>query len=268
MAKNPEKKQSQKETILAIGSIVIYVVALGSASNFASSRGINVEEQVANHYTFPVVIVLTILALVYLFLTKTWKYYGLCKGTTHLKSVLYYLPLLVIATPNLWFGITFRGWQMTIIHIIYMICVAFLEEIIFRGFLLRSDLRDCKLITAIVISAVTFGIGHIVNLLTGINGADVLPTLMQVVYATAIGFAFVLLTLSTESLIPCIIAHAFINSTSILGPDIVSNRMQYFVAFMITVVSIIYSIFLWKKNEAKIRSAKIEKNTADDAYTR
>ncbi len=259
MGKNPEKKQSQKETILTIGSIVLYVVALGTASNFASSRGINIEEQVANKYTLPLVIALSIITLGYLFLTKTWKYYGLCKGTTPAKNVLYYLPLVVIATPNLWFGITFRGWQITIIHIIYMIGVAFLEEIIFRGFLLRSDLRDCKLGTAIVISAVTFGIGHIVNLLTGINGADVFLTLMQVVYATAIGFAFVMLTLSTESLVPCIIAHAFINSTSILGPDIVSNQMQYFVTFMITVVGIVYSILLWKKNEAKIRSAKLEK---------
>lgn len=45
-----------------------------------------------------------------------------------------------------------------------MINIGFLEEIIFRGILYKSIEKDNKKL-AIIISSVTFGIGHIVNLL-------------------------------------------------------------------------------------------------------
>ena len=43
--------------------------------------------------------------------------------------------------------------------------------------------------TAIIVSSITFGIVHIVNLL---NGADLIPTLLQVYYAVAIGYMLVM----------------------------------------------------------------------------
>ena len=48
-----------------------------------------------------------------------------------------------------------------------MILVGFVEEMIFRGFLFRALLGEDKPVVAIIVSAVTFGIGHIVNLFTG-----------------------------------------------------------------------------------------------------
>ena len=64
-----------------------------------------------------------------------------------------------------------------------MINIGFLEEIIFRGFLFKMLEKD-NVKTAIIVSSITFGMGHIVNLL---NGADLVPTLLQVCYALAIG---------------------------------------------------------------------------------
>lgn len=43
---------------------------------------------------------------------------------------------------------------------------------------------------AILISSITFGLGHIVNLL---NGKNILETLMQICYAVAIGFLFTII---------------------------------------------------------------------------
>ena len=43
---------------------------------------------------------------------------------------------------------------------------------------------------SIIISLFTFGIGHIVNLL---NGSDLIPTLIQIYYAIALGFLFVII---------------------------------------------------------------------------
>ena len=70
---------------------------------------------------------------------------------------------------------------------------------------------------AIAVSSVTFGVGHIVNLF---SGAQLLPTLCQIAYATAFGFLFVILFHRGKSLIPCILAHSFVNVT-----DTVMDKM-------------------------------------------
>ena len=69
-----------------------------------------------------------------------------------------------------------------------MINVGFIEEVIFRGFLFKMMAKD-NLKLAIIVSAVTFGIGHIVNLL---NGGDLIPALLQIFYAIALGYLFVI----------------------------------------------------------------------------
>ena len=65
-----------------------------------------------------------------------------------------------------------------------MINVGFIEEIIFRGFLFKMMEKD-NIKTAIIVSSLTFGIGHIVNLL---NGADFISTVIQIFYAISICF--------------------------------------------------------------------------------
>ena len=58
----------------------------------------------------------------------------------------------------------------------------YIEEIFFRGFLFRGMAKE-NLRSAIIVSAVTFGAGHIVNLA---NTADTLGVLLQIAYAIAI----------------------------------------------------------------------------------
>jgi membrane protease YdiL (CAAX protease family) len=79
-----------------------------------------------------------------------------------------------------------------------MMLVGFLEELIFRGFLFTA-LRKDSLKVAVIVSSVTFGMGHIVNLL---NGAPLGETLLQIVYATAAGFLFTAIFLRGGSLWP------------------------------------------------------------------
>jgi len=70
--------------------------------------------------------------------------------------------------------------------------------------------------SAIIVSSITFGIGHIVNLL---NGTELLPTLMQICYAISVGYLFVIIFYKSKSLIPCIITHSLINSLSIFNVE-------------------------------------------------
>lgn len=122
-----------------------------------------------------------------------------------------------------------------------MINVVFLEEIIFRGILYKSIEKDNKKL-AVIISSVTFGIGHIVNLF---NGADLIPTLVQICYAVALGFLFVTVFDKSKSLIPCIVTHILINSLSVIGTD--STGISIFlIPIILIIISIGYTAFINK----------------------
>ena len=87
-----------------------------------------------------------------------------------------------------------------------MLCVGFVEEVIFRGFLFRAMEKD-NVKTAIIVSSVTFGLGHVLKPVNG-SGAGIAENLIQVTAAIAIGFLFVILFHCGESLLPCIITHS------------------------------------------------------------
>ena len=172
---------------------------------------------------------------------KRVSYYGLIK-VTDLKSYLYFIPLLVIITVNLWGGIRINNTPSEILfHVITMINVGFIEEIIFRGFLFQMMAKD-NVKSAIIVSSVTFGIGHIVNLL---NGAEFLPTVLQIGYAISIGYLFVIIFYKSKSLIPCIITHALFNSLSIFNAE--SESVRYIVPIFLMVAPLTYAIYINKK---------------------
>jgi membrane protease YdiL (CAAX protease family) len=130
-----------------------------------------------------------------------------------------------------------------VFYILTMINVGFIEEIIFRGFLFKMMAKD-NVKSAIIVSAVTFGIGHIINLL---NGADLIPTLMQVCYAISIGYLFVIIFYKSKSLIPCIITHSLVNALSIFSIE--NNISIYISPIILTIIPLLYAIYLNKTKE-------------------
>ena len=168
------------------------------------------------------------------------SYYGLTK-VSNPKKYLYFIPLLVIISVNLWNGININNTPSEIIfHILTMFNIGFIEEIIFRGFLFKMLEKD-NLKSAIAISSITFGIGHIVNLF---NGADFIPTLMQIGYAISIGYLFVIIFHKSKSLIPCILAHALNNALSIFN---VENTVSSYIApVFLMIAPLCYAIYINK----------------------
>lgn len=146
------------------------------------------------------------------------KRYGLCKPTVPAWRFLYYVPLIVLASGNLWNGVAVNYTPMeTVCRIVCMLCVGFLEEVIFRGLLFTAIARnDIK--SAVVISSVTFGIGHIINLFNG-SGMDLVDNLCQIVFAIAVGFLLVTIFHRGGSLLPCILVHSAINTLSTFAND-------------------------------------------------
>jgi len=175
-------------------------------------------------------------------LLKRVKYYGITKPN-NLKKYLYFIPLFIISLFNLRRGIHINNTTSEIIfHILTMINIGFLEEMLFRGFLFKMMEND-NVKLAIIVSSITFGIGHIVNLL---NGADLIPTLMQVCYAMATGYMLVIIFYKSKSLIPCIIFHGVFNSLSIFS----TGESSIISSIILIAMCLGYTIYINKKVKA------------------
>lgn len=220
--------------------IVSYVVVFSMADNISNSYG------VLKIVTAPVAVVFVLLILGFVKKHNLMEEYGLCSFKGNVKDYLYFIPLILIMSINLWNGIAVKNSCIEIIlFVISMICVGFIEEVIFRGFLFRAISRD-NIKLAVIISSVTFGMGHIVNLL---NGHDLVPTLLQICYATAIGFLFTILFYKGRSLWPCIITHGIFNSLSIVGISSTSFTNEIIISVVLSAVSIAYALWILKNKE-------------------
>lgn len=221
----------KNELFFCILLIIVYVV---SNSYGVQNFGVTDYRVTLINAIFSLILISLIIIL------KRTKYYGLCR-VNNPKKFLYFIPLYLIATVNIWPGISINNSNLEIIfYILTMINVGFIEEIIFRGFLFKAIEKD-NVNKAIIISAVTFGIGHIINL---INVADFIPTLIQIIYAIALGFLFVIIFYKSKSLIPSILTHSLINSLSIFG--VKSNPSLYIIPMFLIIISICYSIYIIK----------------------
>ena len=98
---------------------------------------------------------------------------------------------------------------------------------------------------AVLVSSLTFGLGHIVNLL---NGAELFPTLLQMVYALAIGLVLSVFVLRTGNIIPCIAFHSIFNALSAFSNETgLTDGYRIMVCIVITAVSLGYAAWLWFK---------------------
>lgn len=217
------------ETLFCILLIVVYVVV---NSYCIQNFGVEDYRSTIINTVYSITLIVLIIKL------KGVSYYGLAK-VSNLKKYLYFIPLVLIISVNLWTGINITNTQNEIIfYILTMINVGFIEEIIFRGFLFKM-MAKTNIKSAIIVSSITFGIGHIVNLL---NGADLIPTLLQICYAISIGYLFVIIFYKSKSLIPCIITHSLVNALSIFNIDNVIS--SYIVPVFLIIVPLVYAVYI------------------------
>ena len=222
----------------ALTWIISYVIGASCADEL--SRLVKMEKSITVIFFG----IMTMVAVFWMKKNKLFREFGLCRAEISPKRLWFYIPLIVIASCNLWFGVTVNyKWYITVFYILSMLFVGFLEEIIFRGFLFKA-MAESNLKSAIIVSSITFGIGHFVNLING-SGAELLPNICQVVSAMAIGFLFVVLFYKTKSLLAPITAHVVINSLSAFAVNI-TNTQQVITSAVISVIATIYGVFILK----------------------
>ena len=233
------KKLYDKSKIwFAVVWIVAYCVLMSAGDSLSVVAGM--EKSV----TLAVGLLLSAALLLFLKKHAFFEAYGLCPSKASARSMLFYLPVLLMLSANLWHGVTLNyGAVETVLYILSMLCVGFLEEVIFRGLLFNAMRKD-SLKAAMIVSSVTFGIGHIINLVNG-SGAELLPNLLQIVYAIAAGFMFVMMYLKTDSLIVCIAAHGLFNTISVFADESnVTTEMQILTCALLTVITGGYAAYL------------------------
>lgn len=205
MNKLMNRLYSKNQITFAIVMIVIYVVGSSLAESISDSLGVTKLITVIFHLVFTAVI------LRWIKKNGIMKEYGLVLPQYNLKAAGFFVPLILVAGADLIVGIkmNFSVFE-TVLYVVSMLCVGFLEEIIFRGFLFVGMAKN-NVRSAIIVSSITFGIGHIVNLL---NGYPAVETMLQIVFAILTGFTLVLLFYRGKSLLPCIIFHSVNNALS------------------------------------------------------
>ena len=233
-----KKLYEKNELTFAIVWIVVYCV-LQSLANLLN-KAIGVEYAVSSAFC----VLQTAVLFAFIRKNNLQKRYGLCKSPVPACRFLYYVPLVILASGNLWNGFALNySPTETVCRIVCMLCVGFLEEVIFRGFLFKAIAKD-NIKSAIVISSVTFGIGHIINLFNG-SGMNLGNNLCQIVFAVAVGFLFVTIFYRGGSLLPCIIVHAAINTLGTFANDsdlTVERRLLQIVVLI--VVTVAYTLIL------------------------
>ena len=235
-----KKLYEKSELTFAIVWIVVYCVLQSLANPLNKMIGIE--------YSASAVfcVLQTIVLLIFILKNKLQKRYGLCKSPVPAWRFLFYLPLVILASGNLWNGVAVNYPTAAMVcRIVCMLCVGFLEEVIFRGLLFEATAKD-NIKSAVIISSVTFGIGHIINLFNG-SGMDLVNNLCQIVFAVAVGFLLVTIFYRGGILIPCILVHSAINTLGTFANDSnLTAKMHLIHLAILIVITVAYTLILTK----------------------
>ncbi len=225
------KLYEKKEILFAVLWIVLYCVVLSSLKGELGNDSI---------WTLVALIVFSAGITIFVKSNHLEEKYGLKGVPKNMKKCLFFIPMWIIATGNIWDGFSLSYSKTAlVIATLSMILVGYVEEMIFRGFLFKAMLNNGKTSIAIIVSALTFGIGHIINLFAGQASIE---TFMQVVFAISWGFVFTMVCYVSGSIIPCIIAHSMVDALSLYGAD--TNIGDWAYVIVTIIVGVVYSLYL------------------------
>lgn len=232
-----KRLQENKPIWHAVIWIMVYIVLVNIGDNISARLGVE------NLATVVLLIAFSLVLLIYLKKNNWFELYGFKKiNKSDLPKALFYLPLIITIPLHYLRGIKYElGFKGFLLAILLMICVGFIEEAIFRGFLYQGILKNSSKLRAVLISGVTFAIGHIVNLLRGYTTAD---QINQVVIGIFIGIVLALIVALTNNIIPCVLYHIFFN---ISGTITNSNlKLETYMVVITSIICLFYSIYLIK----------------------
>lgn len=239
-----EKLYKKSEVWFAVIFILAYVIGNSYFMEISDKIGLEMA------YTIPYNLILIGILFTFIGKNHLFPYYGLNKVKCNAGLLLYYVPLIIIATVNIWMGICFKmDLLSTIVYFTAMILTGIVEEMLFRGLLYKAMSRN-NIRSAIIVTSITFGIGHIVNLVNG-NSADPVETICQIFYAVAIGFLLAAVLYVGKSIIPCIITHSMLNALSSFSNEAVINKIQIQISVILCLVAAVSAAWIFRNASKK-----------------
>lgn len=207
--------------------------------------------KIPNSINALVEIIFPISVIIFLKEKKLLSYYGINSlKRLELKNLLYFVPMIIISLVNLRFGIYINySWQQILLISITMLGVGFSEEILFRGFLMKAIMNKNPK-AAILLPSIIFGIIHITNLF---SGANIIMTILQVIYATFFALMCSMFFYKTNNLIPCMICHSITNITDVFLPNNLSIEDQYIGCIVFIIPSAFYAWYLYKTKKCFVK---------------
>ena len=192
--------------------------------------------------------VLAVLAVILLTTSHSWQSTGFRTLSSPKDLRLYWVlvfPLFPVLVSVVNAVSRMRASEVAF-YLILACLVGFAEEAFFRGLMLRS-LAVLGLWRAAIISSGVFGLMHLQNLLLG---ADLAGTLLQVLYAAAVGFSYAAVALRTGAIWPLIIIHAlidfaaFVTSSEAEGIELSTTDVVVNAAYIL--VFIVYGLLVMR----------------------
>lgn len=227
------KLYEKNEVLFAVGWILVYCLAT-----------IPIRGELGDESIWMLIVLAAIAAGITIFVKRNHleEKYGLTGWPKDTKKYLFFIPMWILVTGNLWrgIGLAYSGMAQ-VFAVLSMLLIGYVEEMLFRGFLFKALIPKDGIRIAVIISAVTFGMGHIVNLLAGQTN---LETIVQVFFAIAWGFIFTMVFYKSKSLIPCILAHGLVDAFSKFCVNNMAIAWVYMGATI--VVAIAYCTYLVK----------------------
>jgi membrane protease YdiL (CAAX protease family) len=237
-----KKLQENKPIWHALIWILAYIVLVNIGDNLPTILGV---EGLA---TVLILIAFSLVLLVYLKKNNWFELYGFKKiKKSDLTKALFFIPLIITIPLHYFRGVD-KGLGATgfILAILLMMCVGFLEELLFRGFLYQGILKEKGITRAVIISGVTFGIGHVVNLARGYSTGD---QITQIVAGIFVGILLALIVALTNNIIPCVLWHIFFNfSGTVTNSDL---KMETYMVLIVAIICTLYSAYLMKAFDFK-----------------
>lgn len=120
-----KKLYEKSEIWFAIVWIITYVVLVSVGDNLSASVG------VLKIVTLPILVALSMIMYFFVRKNNLTKKYGLCKPQISSAKMLFYIPLIVLLTANLWHGVVLNTSPLeTLLHILWFLyCVYFTKHI-------------------------------------------------------------------------------------------------------------------------------------------
>lgn len=127
-----------------------------------------------------------------------------------------------------------------------MLGVGFVEEVVFRGLLFQAIERTSTTRRAVFISGVTFGLGHIVNLLRGYSASQLAG---QIAVAIAVGILLSLIMAQTRSSIAGAVFHILFNFSGTVTNQ--ESEVQGILLASLLVISLVSVVLLLRPSLQK-----------------